>query len=130
MSALHRVAQRLQCHVQPDLVAELEAIGHRLGHVGNPQRGAIHAMLFYAVVQRGRRKALHPQLWVGQVWWMLLVADRDPHLEWRLGCQLMETQRRKQTEHHPRRTACHFHQRGVLVGRVIRQRVQPASEPL
>ena len=124
-----RRAQRLERNVQADLVAVLEAVGHRLGHTRYLHRNAINRVLFHPFGQRITTEAHDTQRRVVHLGGSRFVRNRHPHLERRLRGEAMKLQRRQQTHQSVGMFAGHFGQGGVLRYRSIRQRVEATAQP-
>src|SRR6218665_2626428 len=91
-------AQRLKRHVQPDLVAELKAVGHRLGRVVDPDRDTFYLALFQAFFQRRTRKMDNADLDRVQPWAPRTRCECYPDFGRVLGGELMKPQGREKAK--------------------------------
>src|SRR5690606_34259932 len=121
------VSERLHRNVDSDLVAVLEAVGHRLGRRVDTQRYAFDAALLDAFGQRLAREPRNSQARIVEPWPARLLRQRDPDLRRGLRRETMQPQRREQTEDSLGNTLRHLRQR-VLRGRgMLGQHVDPAG---
>ncbi len=86
------ITQRLKSHVQPDFVAVFEAVGHRLGRAVDLHRDPLDDVFFDAGGQRRAGKADDAEWRVVRPRSPRFLADGQPHLERRLGDQLVKAQ--------------------------------------
>jgi len=125
-----KVSKGLERHVEPDLVPELEAIGHRPSAVGDQDRDPFEDVLGDA---RGQGLATHPhdaKRWIVDCRSPSLVADGEPDLERCLRRELVVPERREQADHPTRHSGRCHRQAVVLRDRRPGQPIHPAAHSL
>ena len=106
------VAQRLERDVQPDLVAELEAVGHGLGRVVDADRNSVNGVFFYPLSQGGSRVVDNAYGRAVDHGPAGVLMNGQPDLERALRTDLVETQSRKEADDPVRDPPCH-HRQGI-----------------
>src|SRR5450830_36234 len=99
LAAAPGLSQCLQCHVEANLVAKLEAVGHRLGRAVHTDGGSVVGYRLDTIVVRCTAQARDAQRGVAQRRGLTAFRQSDPHFVWQLRTDLMELQCAQQAKH-------------------------------
>lgn len=124
------VLERFDGHVQTDLVAELEAVGHRLFGIEDRHVHAVDRAVRDAF---GQGRARHPhdaQCGLVEARVRHVGRNRQPDFEGRLGSDLVHAQGRQQADNAPIDPDRSLGQRAMLAGSMTRQAIDPSGHPL
>lgn len=124
------VLERFDGHVQTDLVAKLEAVGHRLFGIEDRHLHAIDRSVCDAFRQGRARHSHDAQCRLLQAWARHVGRKRQPDFKGCLGSDLVHAQGRQQTDDPAVDPDRGLGQRAMLTGNMARQAVDPSGHPL
>ena len=123
-----KLTQRLQRHVQANLVSVLETVHNRARRRREPQPDALYAAFRDALRPSGLRESDDSNRRILEPRQCGLPVDGQPDFSWELRAEAVNGQRGQQAEDTVRYARCNLSQRMVLSYFPIRKRVQTALD--